>query len=93
MIAIRREPLVCEPANQCHRFDVETPIEETMEALTVAVRSGKARHIGFSECTPEQWRRQAGQFQIGWTGIAGTATKNNVTHGRYKATRGKANSG
>jgi aryl-alcohol dehydrogenase-like predicted oxidoreductase len=39
---------------QCHRFDTETPIEETMEALTEAVISGKARHIGFSEWTPEQ---------------------------------------
>ena len=41
---------------QCHRFDVDTPIEETMEALTAAVESGKARHIGFSEWTPEQIR-------------------------------------
>jgi aryl-alcohol dehydrogenase-like predicted oxidoreductase len=41
---------------QCHRFDVETPIEETMEALTAAVESGKARYIGFSEWTPEQIR-------------------------------------
>ena len=39
---------------QCHRFDVETPIEETMEALTEVVRRGKARAIGFSEWTPEQ---------------------------------------
>jgi aryl-alcohol dehydrogenase-like predicted oxidoreductase len=39
---------------QCHRFDVETPIEETMDALSDAVRSGKVRHIGFSEWTPEQ---------------------------------------
>lgn len=39
---------------QCHRFDVNTPIEETMEALTEVVRSGKARAIGFSEWTPEQ---------------------------------------
>jgi aryl-alcohol dehydrogenase-like predicted oxidoreductase len=39
---------------QCHRFDVRTPIEETMEALTAAVERGKARHIGFSEWTPEQ---------------------------------------
>ncbi len=39
---------------QCHRFDVETPIEETMEALSEAVRSGKARYIGFSEWTPRQ---------------------------------------
>ena len=39
---------------QCHRFDTETPIEETMEALTAAVGEGKARYIGFSEWTPEQ---------------------------------------
>jgi aryl-alcohol dehydrogenase-like predicted oxidoreductase len=39
---------------QCHRFDIETPIEETMDALSDAVRSGKVRHIGFSEWTPEQ---------------------------------------
>ena len=39
---------------QCHRFDIDTPIEETMEALTEAVESGKARYIGFSEWTPEQ---------------------------------------
>jgi 1-deoxyxylulose-5-phosphate synthase len=34
---------------QCHRFDEETPLDETMEALTAAVRQGKARYIGFSE--------------------------------------------
>ena len=39
---------------QCHRYDLETPLEETMEALTDVVRSGKARHIGFSEWNAEQ---------------------------------------
>lgn len=39
---------------QCHRYDVETPIEETMDALSDAVRAGKARYIGFSEWTSEQ---------------------------------------
>jgi aryl-alcohol dehydrogenase-like predicted oxidoreductase len=34
---------------QCHRYDSGTPLEETMEALTQAVESGKARYIGFSE--------------------------------------------
>jgi aryl-alcohol dehydrogenase-like predicted oxidoreductase len=34
---------------QCHRFDEETPLDETMEALTAAARQGKARYIGFSE--------------------------------------------
>jgi aryl-alcohol dehydrogenase-like predicted oxidoreductase len=39
---------------QCHRFDTDTPVEETMEALSEVVRAGKARYIGFSEWTPEQ---------------------------------------
>src|SRR5919204_4770998 len=39
---------------QCHRYDVETPLEETMEALTEVVRAGKARYIGFSEWKAEQ---------------------------------------
>ncbi len=34
---------------QCHRYDEDTPLEETMEALTAAVRQGKTRYIGFSE--------------------------------------------
>ena len=34
---------------QCHRFDEETPLEETIEALTEAVRQGKTRYVGFSE--------------------------------------------
>jgi aryl-alcohol dehydrogenase-like predicted oxidoreductase len=39
---------------QCHRYDYDTPLEETMEALTEVVRQGKARYIGFSEWSPEQ---------------------------------------
>jgi aryl-alcohol dehydrogenase-like predicted oxidoreductase len=34
---------------QCHRYDEDTPLEETMQALTEVVEAGKARHIGFSE--------------------------------------------
>jgi aryl-alcohol dehydrogenase-like predicted oxidoreductase len=34
---------------QCHRYDWETPLEETMAALTRAVESGKVRWLGFSE--------------------------------------------
>jgi aryl-alcohol dehydrogenase-like predicted oxidoreductase len=34
---------------QCHRYDSQTPLEETMTALTEVVHAGKARHIGFSE--------------------------------------------
>jgi len=34
---------------QCHRYDFDTPLEETMEALTREVKSGRVRYIGFSE--------------------------------------------
>ncbi len=37
---------------QCHRYDPETPLEETMAALTEVVKAGKARWIGFSEWSP-----------------------------------------
>jgi len=39
---------------QCHRYDVNTPLEETLQALSEIVRAGKARWIGFSEWAPEQ---------------------------------------
>jgi aryl-alcohol dehydrogenase-like predicted oxidoreductase len=49
---------------QCHRYDEETPLEETMQALTRAVESGKARHIGFSE-----WPADKIQAAIEMTGV------------------------
>ncbi|HEY1360327.1 MAG TPA: aldo/keto reductase family protein [Thermoleophilaceae bacterium] len=39
---------------QCHRPDPDTPIEETMEALTEVCEAGKVRQLGFSEWTTEQ---------------------------------------
>ncbi|KAF7971377.1 hypothetical protein HWV62_21342 [Athelia sp. TMB] len=42
---------------QCHRFDPETPIAETMQALHDVVKAGYARYIGMSSC----W---AWQFQL-----------------------------
>ncbi|HEY5192875.1 MAG TPA: aldo/keto reductase family protein [Solirubrobacteraceae bacterium] len=39
---------------QCHRYDEDTPLEETMQALTEVVEAGKARHIGFSEWPAEK---------------------------------------
>ncbi|MFC5676960.1 aldo/keto reductase [Aeromicrobium endophyticum] len=53
---------------QIHRWDPEVPIEETMEALDLVVRSGKARFIGASS----MWAWQLAQAQHaadlnGWT--------------------------
>jgi len=44
---------------QAHRYDHETPLEETMQAFADVVRAGKALYIGVSEWTAEQIR--AGQ--------------------------------
>ncbi len=41
---------------QCHRYDEETPLEETMSALSDAVRSGKVRYLGFSEWPADRIR-------------------------------------
>jgi len=40
-----------------HRFDPETPIEETLEALDIVVRSGRARYIGASSMHSWQFMR------------------------------------
>lgn len=44
---------------QCHRYDPDTPLAETMTALTEIVDQGKARYIGFSEWMPDQIRAAA----------------------------------
>jgi voltage-dependent potassium channel beta subunit len=41
---------------QAHRFDPQTPLEETMQAFAQVVRQGKALYIGVSEWTAEQIR-------------------------------------
>ncbi|NMH80919.1 aldo/keto reductase family protein [Pseudonocardia xinjiangensis] len=41
---------------QAHRYDTETPLEETMQAFADVVRAGKAHYIGVSEWTAEQLR-------------------------------------
>src|SRR5689334_23154583 len=50
---------------QCHRYDANTPLAETMEALTRAVKSGKTRYIGFSE-----WSPQNIEDAVAMTGVA-----------------------
>jgi L-glyceraldehyde 3-phosphate reductase len=43
-----------------HRFDPDTPIEETMGALDTAVRSGKARYVGISSYGPKRTEEAVG---------------------------------
>jgi len=42
---------------QCHRFDYETPIEETMQALHDVVKAGYVRYIGMSSCYAWQFHK------------------------------------
>jgi aryl-alcohol dehydrogenase-like predicted oxidoreductase len=53
---------------QIHRWDNETPIEETLDALNDVVRAGKARYIGASSCRAWQFAQALGlSQQHGWT--------------------------
>lgn len=53
---------------QCHRFDPDTPVEETMQALHDVVKAGYARYIGMSSC-------YAWQFHV----MQNYAISNNLT--------------
>src|SRR5512135_3316915 len=53
---------------QIHRWDPETPIEETLEALNDVVRAGKARYIGASSMFAWQFSRALYTSDLhGWT--------------------------
>jgi 1-deoxyxylulose-5-phosphate synthase len=65
---------------QCHRYDHDTPLAETMGALSDVVRAGKARYIGFSEwpaekiaeslalADVERWVSSQPQYSMLWRG-------------------------
>jgi len=56
---------------QIHRFDAETPIEETLEALDAVVRSGKARYLGASSMFAWQFAKMLYTAEAnGWTRFA-----------------------
>ena len=53
---------------QIHRFDYDTPIEETLEALHDVVKAGKARYLGASSMHAWQFATMLGvQRRHGWT--------------------------
>ena len=58
--SLRRMGLDYVDLYQAHRYDYETPLEETMVAFADIVRAGKALYIGVSEWTAEQIRTGAG---------------------------------
>jgi aryl-alcohol dehydrogenase-like predicted oxidoreductase len=66
---------------QIHRWDPETPIEETMEALHDVVRSGKARYIGASSMHAWQFAKaQHVAERHGWTQFASMQNHYNLLY-------------
>src|SRR6266702_2717441 len=56
---------------QIHRFDPDTPVEETMQALHDAVKAGKARYIGASSMWAWQFAKMQHAADLGgWTRFA-----------------------
>ena len=66
---------------QIHRFDYETPIEETMDALHDVVRAGKARYIGASSmCAWQFAQMQHVAERNGWTRFASMQNHYNLLY-------------
>ncbi|KAI0823790.1 Aldo/keto reductase [Trametes gibbosa] len=55
--SLQRLQLDCIDVLQCHRFDYDTPIEETMQALHDVVQAGYVRYIGMSSCYAYQFHQ------------------------------------
>jgi aryl-alcohol dehydrogenase-like predicted oxidoreductase len=66
---------------QIHRFDYDTPIEETLEALHDVVKAGKARYIGASSMYAWQFARMlAVSEQNGWTKFVSMQPQYNLVY-------------
>jgi len=66
---------------QIHRFDHNTPIEETLEALNDVVKAGKARYIGASSMYAWQFMKMlATQKEHGWVRFASMQNHVNLLH-------------
>lgn len=66
---------------QIHRFDADTPVEETMEALHDVVKAGKARYIG--ACSMYAWQFSKMQYIAklnGWTRFISMQHQYNLVH-------------
>jgi aryl-alcohol dehydrogenase-like predicted oxidoreductase len=66
---------------QIHRFDYETPVEETLEALNDVVRAGKARYIGASSMYAWQFMKMlATSREAGWTPFVSMQPQYNLVY-------------
>jgi aryl-alcohol dehydrogenase-like predicted oxidoreductase len=66
---------------QIHRFDYETPIEETLEALNDVVKAGKARYIGASSMYAWQFARMlAASDANGWARFVSMQPQYNLVY-------------
>src|ERR1700677_2641079 len=66
---------------QIHRFDYETPIEETLEALNDVVRAGKVRYIGASSMFAWQFMKMlAASKANGWTPFVSMQPQYNLVY-------------
>lgn len=66
---------------QIHRFDYETPIEETLEALNDVVRAGKARYIGASSMYAWQFSKMlATSAANGWARFVSMQPQYNLVY-------------
>jgi aryl-alcohol dehydrogenase (NADP+) len=66
---------------QIHRFDYETPIAETLEALDDVVRAGKARYIGASSMYAWQFMKMLATSRAnGWTPFVSMQPQYNLVY-------------
>ncbi|HEY2357354.1 MAG TPA: aldo/keto reductase, partial [Phenylobacterium sp.] len=66
---------------QIHRFDYETPIEETLEALNDVVRAGKARYIGASSMYAWQFSKMLATSDAnGWSRFVSMQPQYNLVY-------------
>jgi aryl-alcohol dehydrogenase-like predicted oxidoreductase len=66
---------------QIHRFDYDTPVEETLEALNDVVRAGKARYIGASSMYAWQFMKMLSVSRArGWTPFVSMQPQYNLVY-------------
>ena len=62
--SLKRLDINCIDLYYLHRIDPTVPIEETMECLLQLKNEGKIKHVGLSECTPDELERAHKIFPI-----------------------------